>query len=576
MFSRVGRYRLAVPEAAPLRVRRPLHVANVQDPPVAVHYMSLVVAFALLLYITRTQWFYFDEWAFLTDRGFAGQPLDLFRPHNEHWSTIPILIYRALFALFAVRSYLPYMAVLLLIHIAVAHLLWRLMRREGVDGWVATSLSAVFLVFGAGWENLIWAFQIGVLGSLAFGLVALLVVATDVVLTPVRQGAIWFLLICGLMCSGIGVTMVAVVAVAVLLRRGPRKAAITVALPAAVYIVWLLLVGRRGLGGVPITAGSLVNLPGYVWTGISSTLDGLSGFIGAGAALAVALLAWWIWKRHDAAIHASAFAGSVGVLVFYIINGLGRAALGVAEATSARYVYIGGALLLPTIGWAITQVARRDLLARLAVLGVMAFSATQGIAQLWGQAREQHVPKAQAERQILAASRLLESGAPVLGYQPDPVLAPELTVNELDQLRRDGDLPSGVTLSKADQLSAVAGLQTTFTDSPALPFGGVHAATVVGALSSRGSDNCLHLQSIGGTIAIRLTYDSPAAISFISPTDGKLEFFLQVNGDVTNTANPISTELMTASAKFLNVLPANATPYIETAIPNLTVCGLIP
>ena len=44
------------------------------------------------------------------------------------------------------------------------------MLRCGADGWVATAFAAVFLVLGAGYENLIWAFQIGFVTSTVCGL----------------------------------------------------------------------------------------------------------------------------------------------------------------------------------------------------------------------------------------------------------------------------------------------------------------------------------------------------------------------------------------------------------------------
>ena len=49
-----------------------------------------------------------DDWDFLFFRGtVAGSDRGLFTPHNEHWSTIPILMYRAIFAMVGPRHYLP-------------------------------------------------------------------------------------------------------------------------------------------------------------------------------------------------------------------------------------------------------------------------------------------------------------------------------------------------------------------------------------------------------------------------------------------------------------------------------------
>src|SRR4051812_7260787 len=46
----------------------------------------------LSLIVGRSEWFYRDEWDFVAGRQ-AGDVRDLFRPHNEHWTTAPILVY---------------------------------------------------------------------------------------------------------------------------------------------------------------------------------------------------------------------------------------------------------------------------------------------------------------------------------------------------------------------------------------------------------------------------------------------------------------------------------------------------
>ncbi|HEV2761257.1 MAG TPA: hypothetical protein VGV86_16980, partial [Acidimicrobiales bacterium] len=143
---------------------------------VALHVVALVGGFLVLLYCNRDQWFFGDEWDFLGHRGVVGAERTIWAPHTDHWSTGPILIYRALYHRYGLLSYMPYVTVLLVLHVAVTHLLWRLMVRAGVDGPLATALSAVYVLLGAGYENLLWAFQIGFIGSVALGFAALLLV----------------------------------------------------------------------------------------------------------------------------------------------------------------------------------------------------------------------------------------------------------------------------------------------------------------------------------------------------------------------------------------------------------------
>src|SRR5205085_11612208 len=125
-----------------------------------------------MLVLTRHRWFFSDEWDFLALRT-AWNLNDLFRPHSEHWSTLPILTYRLMWQIVGLRSYMPYMALAVVLHVAVAAVLRAIMHQSGVNAWVATAVAGVYVVFGTGWQDTTWAFQIGVLSTLFFGFVQL-------------------------------------------------------------------------------------------------------------------------------------------------------------------------------------------------------------------------------------------------------------------------------------------------------------------------------------------------------------------------------------------------------------------
>jgi hypothetical protein len=97
----------------------------------------LAVAFVVYVLAGRKYWFYLDEWDFLSGRD-GGNLGDLFRPHNEHWTTLPILAYRVLWNVFGLNSYRPYQFLLLGLHLTAAVLLRVIMRRSGVSPWIAT------------------------------------------------------------------------------------------------------------------------------------------------------------------------------------------------------------------------------------------------------------------------------------------------------------------------------------------------------------------------------------------------------------------------------------------------------
>ena len=119
-------------------VRRPQGRLRAGSPRVAViaHGLTLLSAFALWAYLDRNLWFFGDEWDFLTRRGLHGAYFSLWTPHNEHWSVLPILLWRGIYSLEHLSSYWPYLIPLLLAHVVVVHLLWRRCLVEGTDaGW---------------------------------------------------------------------------------------------------------------------------------------------------------------------------------------------------------------------------------------------------------------------------------------------------------------------------------------------------------------------------------------------------------------------------------------------------------
>ena len=147
--------------------------------------LAAAVAAVVLLWLGAGLTFFADEWAFIEVRS-LGDPSTWFTPHNEHWSTLPILLYRSLVESVGLGSYMPYLAVLIGLHLVVATLAFALVRRS-CGSWLALAAGVVVLFLGNGFENLYWAFQIGFVGSLALGLAAILVLdAPD----PTRRRAI--------------------------------------------------------------------------------------------------------------------------------------------------------------------------------------------------------------------------------------------------------------------------------------------------------------------------------------------------------------------------------------------------
>ncbi len=312
--------------------------------------VGLVAALGLLVTQARRLWFFGDDWEFLAYRGtLPGPSLGLLEPHNEHWSTVPILVYRAVFSVVGLRSFLPYMVPVLAAHLVICVVLFWLLRRFGASPWVSLGTALFIAFYGAGAEDTLWAFQIGFVGSVMFGLVA--IAAIDL-LRPawLAVGAGWLLMLLGLMSSGVGLAMVGAVAVFVACLRGMRSALVHISVPVAGYAVWYLVYGRHAAKPIPTSLETLPLVPQFVWTGFTAVFEKGTGIPSSGAAILLVVLAVAFTRTlTDPRLRCLAWAGIAGALLHFTIAGVSRVASGVDQGLASRYLYLGAVMLAPAL-----------------------------------------------------------------------------------------------------------------------------------------------------------------------------------------------------------------------------------
>jgi hypothetical protein len=494
-----------------------------------VHVLSLVAGFAVLLYCNRDQWFFGDEWDFLGHRGVLHAERSIWAPHTEHWSTLPILIYRGLYSVFGLRSYVPYVVVLLLLHVAVAHLLWQVMRRAGVDLALATALAAVYVFLGAGYENLLWAFQIGFIGSVALGLAGLLLVNHDGRWNR-RDVAAWAVSVLGLLFSGVSVTMVAVAGLTVLMRRGFRDAALTVSVPAVVYGAWFVLYGHQTLTSERGTFDDAFKYPDYIWTGLRSAFEHAIGFPGAGPIVVLGLAAFLLRRGGQAAGPAApAFASALGAVVVFAMIALGRAGLGVQQSEASRYVYIVVALALPGIGLALSELCEQSWGRRAVVLMLLMLVVLHNGGVLRDEVRIEKDREQDIKGRILAAAELVSSPAVILGGNPEPEYSPDIVVDDLRRMERDGKLPRPASVSPADRLVVAGVLQYAVNARPmSAPFLAPLIDGVVGATDAREQGGCIRLLPTAPSPEVHLAGGEAMSLRVTTEVAGELTGYLRI------------------------------------------------
>jgi len=259
-----------------------------------------------------------------------------------------------------------------------------------VGPWIATAAAALFLLFGSGDENIIWAFQIGFVGALVLGLTQLLLADHD---GPLDRRD-WLGLLAGfagLLCSGVAVTMTIVVGLAMLIRRGWRVALFHTAPLGAVYVLWWITKARDAYTTHGATIGEVAR---FVTTGLGATFDAMGQLPGVGVVLGAVLvvgltLAWHGLDRAELRKRA-ALPGAllVAAVVFLVISGLGRSSLHLAR--SGRYLHLVAALSLPAVAVAADAVARRWRILAPAVLVLFLIGIPGNLHVLAGQYRQEH------------------------------------------------------------------------------------------------------------------------------------------------------------------------------------------
>jgi hypothetical protein len=341
--------------------------------------IAAMVAVVVLVRLGLGLTFFADEWAVIADRTVTAP--DLLRPFNEHWLAVTIVVYRAMLGLVGMDTYVPYLAFLAVLHAIVALLVYALVRRRTLPA-VAAGIALVVLLFGSGFENLFWGIQIGFVGATALGLGALLLL-DDVPTLPGwgRALAATALLTVAVMTSGYGLFMLGLVGLDVVLDRRRRRWALLLLLPAALYALWYVTLGRSGIAtyGNPFTPETLGALPRFIVDGMATAFGAA---VGGGALVGrILIVALAVWVGYLAArrrsIPSRAVACLLAIAAEYTIVGIVRAQLEVDASLYTRYAYLSGILALiaaaSLVGRPAIPVARRPLAVGIGV-AVLAFS----------------------------------------------------------------------------------------------------------------------------------------------------------------------------------------------------------
>ncbi len=299
----------------------------------AVHAVSMAACLVWLLRQGSGLTFFFDEWNFVLNRSFSLP--DLLRPHNGHLSLLPVLAYDIMRKVFGLSFYVPYQILGLLVHVSACSAVYFLGKRR--SHLLAAAAAVLVCLLGSGWQNIMWPFQIGMMGALSAGLWAIWEVTQPVI--SVKRLTI--LCAVSLLCAGGGIAAMGTIVLLVVVRR-QWNILLRLGVVGIVYGFWYLIYGTS-----QSQAGNLAKTPQFVY---DAALGAASGIGATGKTFAylffLLLVVLALWNGYKKISVLAALGTFAMALMTWTMTGLSRAHLG--EPAASRYVYVGAALLVAT------------------------------------------------------------------------------------------------------------------------------------------------------------------------------------------------------------------------------------
>jgi len=376
----------------------------------------MLVVGVLLMYMARGTTFFYDEWTYIVSK-FGGGINSFLEPHNEHFSLIPIAIYKLMFRIVGMRDYPLYRLIVVVMHLVCVGLVYDIARRR-IGAWPAVVAAVSILCLFTAWQNLLWAFQMSFVGSVMGGLAAWALIDRDTRRCDIGAGVA---LGVALSCSGLGIPFVPGLAAELVWQRRWRRLWL-VAIPFALYVVWYL-----GYGVNMVTSNTVIQSPQWILEMVAAGVGALAGRdTDWGVPLTVLLLA--LAARRVVAVErlSPRFIGaSITLLSYVVLTGISRSTI--QPPDESRYVYLGAFCVL-IVGIELLPTMRPTGRAMGVAATFLAATALMGWETLHNNALVLRQDSVTVAAQI-GAMQLEISHAPP-NYAPSPTIAPPITAKD--------------------------------------------------------------------------------------------------------------------------------------------------
>jgi len=359
-----------------------------------------VVAGIYLIWKTRGNAFFYDEWTWLfTRRSGLGS---IVSSYNSQMVLVPSAVYSLLWHTIGLRHYWVFRAIGVAVHLGLVATVFTYARRRVAE--VALAFAVPLLFLGYGWEDVIWPINFGFVAALALSILALISLDGP---RPRRDGLACLALVAALACSEIALVFALGLAVELSWRdRGLRRCWVWL-VPFVLYGCWWVAYFE------PSGSGSgLTEMPSFAASMAAAAIGGLLGLDMTWGKTLIVLAAVGAIARfaRPRVFSPRAACVVVAAIAYWLLVAYGRN----AHPDSARYIYTGAVLLTLVAAEALRGVRVPRL--GLALGGVVALLALLGnLHQMAGGERDlryvSHVSRAELGAldiaQRLAPSALL-------------------------------------------------------------------------------------------------------------------------------------------------------------------------
>ena len=394
--------------------------------------------------VSKDRTFQYDEWNFVMNR-WQFNPNTFLQPHNSHLSLFPATIYWALFHTVGLSHYGVYQMIGYLSHILVASMFVFLVKTR-LGKTSAIALGTAILFSGAGAENILWPFQIGLMSSLAGYLLAIYFLESTI---NKNQLLAMLALMLSLGSAGLGVAAVAAVAIEILILQRVRKSWWVVVAPTALWLLWYSQYGKSDIRSDNFSVALR-----YVNESFASSLSEIFGLsIGWGFIFEILFVSTIIYFTYFEKIVTPRLVGLLTMLfVNWCFTALSRAQNWAPQ--SSRYFYIS----IPIIFLICVELSRslpRPQL-NVAVVIISIWSITAGWAHFESHASwlRDWSSDVRAELSVLESRRHFVDR----DYQPDPIRAPDIITGKYFAALRE--LESSPALDMAELRTSSAATRT--------------------------------------------------------------------------------------------------------------------